>query len=106
MSILNWLFNPIPRLDFQRWILDSIYRVDAGLFEIEEDYRKKKIVKKIISDAKYNQLEGKFTMLAVMLQDFHITFGVSTFGDRIIKRIKKRGRITIYEKARQPKRIK
>ena len=84
------LFTSTNRL--RTWIVDSIYRADAGLFEIEQEYRKKfprSWKKKLSIDRNHNQLEGKFTYAITLAQDFNVPIPVT--GDRIMKRVKLRG---------------
>ena len=73
------------------WIVDQLYRTDAGLFEIEKDYiskfKKKKGNKEMLKDRGYNQYLGKLKFTVCLAQDFGIM--LPDFGDRIKGRIEK-----------------
>jgi len=92
MGFFQWL-NSEPA-NLREWVIAYIYRVDAGLFEIEKDYAKKfkkTAAKKIMLDKGYNQLQGKMTMLMSLASDFSMKFYPDTFGTRITLRMKQRG---------------
>lgn len=90
MSWFSWK-DPINLRD---WAIDCIYRVDAGLYEIERKYAKKyknrkPMTRMLNGDRTYNQLRGKFTLIASLMTDFKIAFPMT--GDRIADRIKALG---------------
>lgn len=85
-GLFTWLFDE-PR-DLREWAIQYMYRIDHGLFEFEEDYRKKKKLKLIRKDRTYNQYLGKLVAVVNLMQDFDIRFGTQTFSTRILKRIK------------------
>lgn len=87
-----WFFFNWSR-QLQLWVTDYIFRVDNGLWEIEREYGKR--LKGLHRDANYNQLQGKFTALVVLAQDFKIPIPNT---DRINRRIKQRGGKTIIAK--------
>lgn len=85
---MGFFSDDIPRGEIQSWLLNYIYRVDMGLFEIEKDYKKRGIIKKLKVDQGYNQLCGKLHVCFMLMQDFNFVLRLS---DRIKKRIVQHG---------------
>ena len=100
MSLYSWLFKE-PR-DLREWAIQYMYRIDHGLFEIENDYVKKKKLKLLGKDAGYNQYVGKLVAIVNLMQDFDIRFNMQTFSTRILKRIKKIPRVKLNVKTILP----
>ncbi len=82
MSIFS---SKIPEDDIKAWLFDYVYRIDAALFEIESDYKKKKRLKELIFDRAFNYHNGKLHACAMLLNDFKIRF---SFSPRVHARVK------------------
>jgi hypothetical protein len=75
---MNWFFGEsVSKTDLRSWVMDALYRIDAGLFEMENEYGKKKIITKLEKDVAYNQLRGKFHAYMMALNDFKLSFNAS-----------------------------
>lgn len=93
---MSW-FGWGETINLKEWCVAHLYKFDAGLFEIEQEYARKKLgIKELRIDRSYNQLEGKFTALIALMSDFRITLPPQT-STRILKRIKLRKGTLIFK---------